>query len=295
MRKETEMDERLGDDPVMDLLNTLLTDSDDDARRPSARRKSVPEYVAEITGCWHRSTKEIFRCSSLCAEAYKRLNKSDGKELLKGLPFGASTFSKLVKIGNNDRLRRYIKDLPPSLSTIYLLTSLSYAQLKQGIDTGIINPDARRRDIEFWRNSLRKPEAKEGPKTSGKKSPGPDRSRGSEATSRRPPTKTAKDEPGAQESDDDFSGLDELLEGGDDRDLDDLDDDESIEQQGVITFEDLKHGWTKKNGGLRPANWDKASTEDRARFVFEELFHLTPETGPAQLQKLLRRWLRGRA
>jgi len=112
----------------------------------------VEEFASKIKASTVRSVQEILKRGDYCVQAKKRLTAKGYGALLKKLPFGASDFSKYVRIGNDQRLRTNIKHLPPSFSTIYLVSGLSNKQLNVGIEAGIISAKATREDIERFRD-----------------------------------------------------------------------------------------------------------------------------------------------
>lgn len=107
---------------------------------------TVTTFVTGIRENWTKATNAILEVAELCAKANRELNKAEKKELLKQLPFSPAAFSKLVKIGDDERLKRtdVAVCLPPNYSIIYELTALSLEDLEIGIDRGIIRPSMSR-------------------------------------------------------------------------------------------------------------------------------------------------------
>jgi len=110
-------------------------------------------FVAAISAAWTKSVDCIFDAAILCAEADERLTSIERALLIDGLPFAAPTFSKLVKIGNDQRLR---KDdvrglLPASYSIMYAVAQCSDYQLRRIISEGVLHPAATRAEIEAYR------------------------------------------------------------------------------------------------------------------------------------------------
>ena len=62
-------------------------------------------YATAIAAAWTKSVDSILHAAGLCAEADEALSSIEKAALIAKLPFGASIFSKLVKIGNDARLR----------------------------------------------------------------------------------------------------------------------------------------------------------------------------------------------
>src|SRR5690242_13433969 len=107
-------------------------------------------YAERISASWHRSIDSIFETAQLCAEASACLSKDDKAALLADLPFPAATFSKLVKIGNDARLRRpgIRRLLPPCYSIIYEVALLSDDRLAEATASGTLHPEMRRDELQ---------------------------------------------------------------------------------------------------------------------------------------------------
>ena len=97
----------------------------------------------------------------LCAQADKELSPAEKAQLIQQLPFKAPTFSKLVKIGNDPRLRSddMRARLPNSFSTMYEIALFSDPQLEEAIESGVLHADASRADIEAVRKAPRRKRA----------------------------------------------------------------------------------------------------------------------------------------
>jgi hypothetical protein len=122
--------------------------------------KLIEEFASKIKASTSRSVQEILKRGAYCVQAEKQLSPEGNETLLKKLPFGASERSKYLRIGRDGRLPKNIKQLPPSFSTIYLISLLPDDQLKAGIKTGIISARATREDIErFGGDAASKPKA----------------------------------------------------------------------------------------------------------------------------------------
>ena len=107
-------------------------------------------YATAIAAAWNKSLDSILDAASLCAQADEALSSAEKADLLAQLPFAAPTFSKLVKIGNDSRLRRedVRRHLPPSYSIIYEAALLSDGQLRQAIADGVLHPEAKRTEVQ---------------------------------------------------------------------------------------------------------------------------------------------------
>lgn len=115
-------------------------------------RRNLDFYVSEIDARWHKMADGILEVGTLCVEAVRSLCPEDRKALHGRLRFSKGTISKLVKIGNDERLRRDFvkKRLPPSYTTIYAIALLSDAQLAAAIADEIIHADMQRSDLDKW-------------------------------------------------------------------------------------------------------------------------------------------------
>jgi hypothetical protein len=107
-------------------------------------------YAERISASWHRSIDSIFETAQLCAEANACLSKDDKAALLADLPFPAATFSKLVKIGNDARLRKPGVRclLPPCYSIIYEVALLSDEHLAEATASGTLHPEMKRVELQ---------------------------------------------------------------------------------------------------------------------------------------------------
>ena len=112
-------------------------------------------YAAAISAAWNKSVESILEVARLCAEADKQLSAGQKAELLEQLPFEAPTFSKLVKIGNDARLRSddMRSRLPPSYSIMYEVALCSGSQLEHAIESGALHSGASRSEIEAVRKA----------------------------------------------------------------------------------------------------------------------------------------------
>ena len=71
----------------------------------------VANYVRDINGNWKRGVDAFLNIARLCAEANGRLTTAQKMELIQGLPFGETAFSKFVQIGSDTRL--YTPEIQP--------------------------------------------------------------------------------------------------------------------------------------------------------------------------------------
>jgi hypothetical protein len=110
----------------------------------------IGHYSREITGQWLRFVDDGMKTARLCADAAARL-KPDARKLLR-LPFGEVTFSKLVQIGKDARLRspEVQNLLPPHYTIVYEITKLESDELRLAIDEGVIRPEMKRAELQKW-------------------------------------------------------------------------------------------------------------------------------------------------
>ena len=101
--------------------------------------------------------QEMMAVARLCAEADGHLTTAQKSELIEALPFGAPTFSKLLRIGTDTRL--YTPDvqrlLPAHYTITYAVTLLTDEELKLAIADKVIHPDMTRTELLSWRSSHR--------------------------------------------------------------------------------------------------------------------------------------------
>jgi hypothetical protein len=110
----------------------------------------IRHYSREITGQWRRFVDDGMKTARLCADAAALL-KPDARKLMR-LPFGEVTFSKLVQIGKDARLRfpEVQNLLPPHYTVVYEITKLESDELRLAIDEGIIRPEMKRAELQKW-------------------------------------------------------------------------------------------------------------------------------------------------
>jgi hypothetical protein len=125
---------------------------------------SVDAYAVNISAAWHRTVNAVMITAQFCAEADARLTSQQKKELIAKLPFGEETFSKLVGIGNDLRLRQPEIQwrLPPYYTTIYVITTFDEDEFRLAVDLQVIHAEVTRSELEQWHNEHRQ-EAREEP------------------------------------------------------------------------------------------------------------------------------------
>jgi hypothetical protein len=210
----------------------------------------IEDFVSKITTCWYRSTKAIFDTATICKLADEQLSPAQKKKLLKRLPFGESTFSKLVQIGKDQRIPKSIKRLPPSMSTMYEVTLLSDEQLEQAKEADIISAEATRDSIKLFRESGKPALKADGPSKPAGHQGAPNKTHAAAGTS----------EP-ADDFDDSFDDDEEFLE----------DDQEGSEEsiEGDDAYDAVVGEWRKQ--GLRRTKWQALPKSLRQKFIKDVL------------------------
>jgi hypothetical protein len=241
------------DDPLTRFIEGG-EDADATTLTTSEQAQLIDKFASKITALWYRSTESICQAAAACAEIARQLSPDGKKLLLKKLPFGVSTFSKLVRIGNDPRIYKIIKKLPPSYSKIYLVSQLSDEQLKVGIEKGVVNAGAGRKDIENFRDAGR-PATKVGAPSEPKRLPAAkNKARDSAKRS-------------ARKTSDPPDGLDEPLE--DDEEFPDDDRDSPEPSESDEAYDALVAEWKAK--GLHRTKWQATPEIMRQRFIKEVL------------------------
>ncbi len=112
--------------------------------------RALSDYAQAINSSWTKTLEGILETARLCAEANAELEPKAKATLLGQLSFKHATFSKLAKIGKDNRLYEHdIREhLPPNYSTPYAVTKLDEKQLQGAVDSGALHPEAGRADIE---------------------------------------------------------------------------------------------------------------------------------------------------
>ena len=124
---------------------------------PGAQTDLVREYAERIKAEWHKSTESIFEIARLCAEAKEKLDDDDKKELIERLPFERTRFSKLAKVGEDQRLQnpQILPLLPPHHTILADLTNLSDFELAAAVEAEVIHPRMKRARLTDWVNARR--------------------------------------------------------------------------------------------------------------------------------------------
>ena len=111
------------------------------------------EYVAEISRLWSRAQGAFLEIGRLLIKAKETLPHGEYVAAVEAeLPFGARTAYQLREAA------RWalggpvpVEKLPPSYSTIYLLSTLEPPLLQQAEEDGLIRPELKRSELIEWR------------------------------------------------------------------------------------------------------------------------------------------------
>lgn len=117
--------------------------------RGKKREALIETHAAAICAGWQKTVQGILDTAAACCAADQQLSRNAKKLLYRQLPFNRATFSKLAKIGDDKRVydEKVKPLLPPHYGTIYETCKLSDDQLKQAIETKVLNPRVERTQI----------------------------------------------------------------------------------------------------------------------------------------------------
>jgi hypothetical protein len=116
--------------------------------------ETVESFAAEIRKDWHKTSTTILEVARKCAAKAPRLDSEQQKNLFKNklMPFGRTTFAKLVSLASNaalyDPARR--QHLPANWTILYELRDCSPEEMDRAIKQGALKPECRRKDIIAW-------------------------------------------------------------------------------------------------------------------------------------------------
>lgn len=112
----------------------------------------LDDYASKINASWRKTTDAVLETAQLCAEVDGRLQGESRKSFLAKLDFNPATFSKLVTIGTQARLRdKPVRALlPSSYSIVYEVARLSASDLEAAMKDGVIAPSMSRTDLVAW-------------------------------------------------------------------------------------------------------------------------------------------------
>jgi hypothetical protein len=122
-----------------------------------ARSNLVPYYASEIKARWQKVLESIFEVADLLKQAKKKLDQTEWEDLKDELPFSDSVATKLLKIGEDKRLRKptVYNLLPSSYSIIYEIHQLKDDELKLATKDGQISTRMHRARFIKWCNEQR--------------------------------------------------------------------------------------------------------------------------------------------
>jgi hypothetical protein len=116
---------------------------------------SFAHYVSSIGD--YLGLTAMMEVARLCVEASNRLTAAQKLELIAKLPFGETTFSKLIQIGTDSRLHTPVVQrlLPADFTTIHAVALLKDEELSIAIAEKVIHPGMKRPELRRWCNSRR--------------------------------------------------------------------------------------------------------------------------------------------
>ena len=117
---------------------------------------TVESFAAEIRKDWQKTPATILAVARKCAARAPDLDSEQRNKLFKNklMPFGRSTFAKLVGLAGNAAL--YESDrcqhLPANWTILYELRDCAPEELDRAVKEGALNPNCRRKDVIAWLN-----------------------------------------------------------------------------------------------------------------------------------------------
>lgn len=105
---------------------------------------------------------EVLQTAALVARARKDLSDADYEQLKAASGINPKVWSKLLQIGQDDRLLRLADQLPPSYTTIHGIHCLSSHELQQALDDGAIRPTVAMAVLRRWLQEIRQDKDPEG-------------------------------------------------------------------------------------------------------------------------------------
>jgi hypothetical protein len=120
-----------------------------------AEPKPSVEMLAKQIGLrWHRTLEGIFETARIVAHADATLKSPDKKLLMQQLNMKKSYFSKLARIGRDERIQRsnVIKALLPNISVMYAMTYWTDERLRNMLHVKANQQPLRKRKIRFSLN-----------------------------------------------------------------------------------------------------------------------------------------------
>lgn len=129
---------------------------EEDLRNTVIQLHSCEEYVTEITRLWREANDKFIAIGRYLMQAKQTLPHGEYQPMVeRELPFKPQTARMIVSatkaiIDNVLPVDR----LPPSYSTVYLLTTLSDEDRAAAEQQGLIRPDVRREEVASFKRSL---------------------------------------------------------------------------------------------------------------------------------------------
>jgi hypothetical protein len=121
----------------------------------TAIQYSVEWFSSEIRAKYQMTVTGLMQVARLCAEADDGLMTPQRRQLIGKLPFSEATFSKYLTIAKelHSLSVERMSMMPASFSTIYDIAKLGVNDRERAFNTGIINPDLTRADLQRWKNN----------------------------------------------------------------------------------------------------------------------------------------------
>jgi hypothetical protein len=124
-----------------------------------ADEEAPADYAGRIADGWRRAASGMIELARLCAEADGRLTPAQKRFLVERLPFDRPTFSKLVRVGRDARLRDPSLQalVPPHYTVAYPVSRLTDEELDLAVGEGVIHPGMTRSGLQRWLRARREP------------------------------------------------------------------------------------------------------------------------------------------
>ncbi len=113
---------------------------------------SVVQLATDFKNYFVKSADNILEMARVVTQANQDLKGQRYKEFchLIGFETQSSTLKKLLKIGEKyDLLKKNINALPASWTTLYQISLISSDDIVKYVDSGIINPDLKAKDLKI--------------------------------------------------------------------------------------------------------------------------------------------------
>ena len=117
---------------------------------PYQPTRAAQAFITRITQSWTSALESFLEVGRTLLEAEKELEKKEWLDMVNNdLPFTRRTAEKLVKIASDSRITdpNNAKHLPPHWTSLHEITLLTDRQFSDGVNAGVIQPDAERKDI----------------------------------------------------------------------------------------------------------------------------------------------------